>query len=160
MLRLDVVCVGTLKESYLREACAEYEKRLGGFCRLTVTEVGEERLSDKPSEAAVSASLQAEGRRLLEKVPDNAVLVALCIEGKELSSVQLTEQIGKWTVAGNSRLAFVIGGSWGLSEEVKQAARLKLSLSPMTFPHQLTRVLLLEQLYRAMQIASGGKYHK
>lgn len=160
MLRLDVVCVGTLKESYLREACAEYEKRLGGFCRLTVTEVGEERLPDKPSEAAVSASLQAEGRRLLEKVPDNAVLVALCIEGKELSSVQLTEQIGKWTVAGNSRLAFVIGGSWGLSEEVKRAARLKLSLSPMTFPHQLARVMLLEQLYRAMQIASGGKYHK
>lgn len=160
MLRLDVVCVGTLKESYLREACAEYGKRLSGFCRLTVTEVGEERLPDRPSEAAVSASLQAEGRRLLEKVPDNAVLIALCIEGKELSSVQLTEQIGQWAVAGNSRLVFAIGGSWGLSEEVKRAARLKLSLSPMTFPHQLARVMLLEQLYRAMQIASGGKYHK
>ena len=86
MLHVDVVCVGSLKERYLREACAEYEKRLGGFCRLTVTEVGEERLPDKPSEAAVAAALQAEGRRLLDKVPENALLTALCIEGKEMSS--------------------------------------------------------------------------
>ena len=160
MLHVDVVCVGSLKERYLREACAEYEKRLGGFCRLTVTEVGEERLPDKPSEAAVAAALQAEGRRLLDKVPENALLTALCIEGTEMSSVELTERIQNWSVSGSSRLAFVIGGSWGLSQEVKQAARLQLSMSPMTFPHQLARVMLLEQLYRAMQIAVGGKYHK
>lgn len=106
MLHVDVVCVGSLKERYLREACAEYEKRLGGFCRLTVTEVGEERLPDKPSEAAVAAALQAEGRRLLDKVPENVLLTALCIEGKEMSSVELTERIQNWSVSGEQPAGF------------------------------------------------------
>jgi 23S rRNA (pseudouridine1915-N3)-methyltransferase len=160
MLNVTVLCVGKLKETYLREACAEYSKRLGGFCRFAVTEIEEERLPDTPSAAQIDAALQAEGRRLLSKVPSGAAIVALCIEGKLLSSPELSEYLDRLAVGGVSHVAVVIGGSFGLSEEVKTAARLRLSMSPMTFPHQLARVMVLEQIYRAMQISAGGKYHK
>jgi 23S rRNA (pseudouridine1915-N3)-methyltransferase len=160
VLRVDVLCVGKLKEAYWRDACAEYQKRLGSFCRLTVTEVEETRLPDRPSAAQIAETVNTEGRRLLQKIPQGAAVIALCIEGKALSSEQLSASLEGMTVSGDSRIAFLIGGSHGLSDEVKASARLKLSMSPMTFPHQLARVMLLEQIYRAMQIAAGGKYHK
>ncbi|MBR2406815.1 MAG: 23S rRNA (pseudouridine(1915)-N(3))-methyltransferase RlmH [Clostridia bacterium] len=160
MLTVTLACVGKLKERYWREACAEYEKRLGAFCRLQIIEVAEERLPDAPSPAQITAAIEAEGRRLLSHIPAGASLIALCIEGKEMPSEALSKQLSSWTVDGVSHVALVIGGSFGLSEAVKREARLRLSFSPMTFPHQLARILTLEQLYRAFHIASGGKYHK
>lgn len=160
MLNVTIACVGKLKESYLRDACAEYGKRLSAFCRLRVVEVEEERVPDKPSDAQIAAALEAEGKRLLAKIPAGAAVVALCIEGKEMSSPALAAYLEQLAVSGTSHVALVIGGSWGLSDEVKRSALLRLSMSPMTFPHQLARVMLLEQIYRAMQISSGGKYHK
>lgn len=160
MLSVTVLCVGRLKEGYWREASAEYLKRLGAFCRPSMIEVEEARVPENPSAAQIAAALALEGKRLLAKLPAGAVLTALCIEGRELSSTQLAEKLERWTVEGISHVALVIGGSWGLSEEVKRAASLRLSMSPMTFPHQMARVMLLEQVYRAMQIRHGGKYHK
>ncbi len=160
MLNVTVACVGKLKEAYWRDACAEYSKRLSGFCRLQIVEVAEERLPDSPSAAQIAAALEEEGHRLLSRIPAGAAVVALCIEGKGVSSEALSEQLSKWTVEGISHVAFVIGGSFGLSPLVKETAKLRLSMSSMTFPHQLARVMVLEQLYRALQISSGGKYHK
>jgi len=160
MRAVTVLCVGKLKEKYWRDAVAEYEKRLSAFCRLSVVEVEEERLPESPSPAQIAQTLQAEGKRLLARVPQGAAIYALCIEGKELSSPALSEALDRLAVDGCSHTVFIIGGSWGLSDEVKAAARVKLSMSPMTFPHQLARVMLLEQIYRAAQISAGGKYHK
>ena len=160
MLNVTVLCVGKLKEAYWRDACAEYEKRLKPFCRFTLIEVAEERLPDNPSAAQISATIEAEGKRLLERLPKDCAVIPMCIEGKELNSPSLAARLDKLAVEGTSHIAFVIGGSWGLSEAVKSRAALRLSMSPMTFPHQLARVMLLEQIYRAFQISSGGKYHK
>lgn len=160
MYKITVLCVGGLKEAYWREACAEYQKRLKPFCRFTVTEIDEERVPDKPSAAQIKAVIDAEGERLLSKLDPASLPVALCIEGKEASSEQLAQMIERAAVGGDGHLTFLIGGSWGLSDAVKAKARWRLSMSPMTFPHQLARVMLCEQLYRAMQILSGGQYHK
>lgn len=160
MLNVTLLCVGKLKEAYWRDACAEYEKRLGAFCRFRLIEVAEERLPDNPSAAQIAATIEAEGKRLLEQMPKDCAVIPLCIEGKELDSPALSARIQKMTVEGISHIVFVIGGSWGLADAVKNRAALRLSMSPMTFPHQLARVMVLEQVYRAFQIASGGKYHK
>lgn len=160
MLSVTLLCVGKLKEAYWRDACAEYEKRLGAFCRFRLIEVAEERLPDNPSAAQIANTIEAEGKRLLEQIPRDSAVVPLCIEGKELDSPALAARVQKWTVEGVSHVTFIIGGSWGLSEAVKSRAALRLSMSPMTFPHQLARVMVLEQVYRAFQITSGGKYHK
>lgn len=160
MLNVTLLCVGKLKEEYWRAACAEYEKRLGAFCRFRLVEVAEERLPDNPSPAQIAATVEAEGKRLLEKLPKEAAVIPLCIEGKEIDSPALAAYVERLTVAGTSHIALVIGGSWGLSDEVKSRAALRLSMSPMTFPHQLARVMVLEQVYRAFQISGGGKYHK
>lgn len=160
MLNVTLLCVGKLKEVYWRDACAEYEKRLGAFCRFRLIEVAEERLPDNPSPAQIAATVEAEGKRLLDQLPKDCAVVPLCIEGKEMDSPMLANRMQKWAVDGISHIAFVIGGSWGLSEAVKSRAALRLSMSPMTFPHQLARVMVLEQVYRAFQISTGGKYHK
>ncbi len=160
MYKITILCVGNLKEAYWRDACAEYQKRLRPFCRFTVTEVAEERLPDKASPAQIEALIDAEGRKLLAKLEPQSLPIALCIEGKEQSSEQLAASIERLAVGGEGDITFIIGGSWGLSDAVKAQARLRLSMSPMTFPHQLARVMLCEQIYRAMQILSGGQYHK
>lgn len=160
MLNVTLLCVGKLKEDYWRDACAEYEKRLGAFCRFRLIEVSEERLPDNPSAAQIAATVEAEGKRLLDQLPKDCAVVPLCIEGKEMDSPMLANRMQKWAVDGTSHITFVIGGSWGLSEAVKSRAALRLSMSPMTFPHQLARVMVLEQVYRAFQISTGGKYHK
>ena len=160
MLTCRIVCVGKLKEEYWRQACAEYEKRLRPFCKLSVVQIEEERTPEKPSPAQIDAVIEAEGRRILQAIPAGSTVTALCIEGKGMTSERLSQQIEEWKTAGRADLTFVIGGSWGLSEAVKREAALRLSMSDMTFPHQLARVMVLEQLYRAAQIASGGKYHK
>ncbi len=160
MLNVTLLCVGKLKEQYWREACAEYEKRLGAFCKFRLVEVAEERLPEHPSAAQISATVEAEGARLLAAMPKDCLSIALCIEGKEMDSPMFASYIQRAAVSGTSHVALLIGGSWGLSEAVKSRAALRFSMSPLTFPHQLARVMVLEQLYRAFQINFGGKYHK
>lgn len=160
MVNVTVLCVGKLKEAYWRDACDEYVKRLGAFCKLQVIEVAEERLPDNPSAAQIAATVEAEGKRLLEKLPRDGAVIPLCIEGKTMDSPSLSACVERLTVEGVSHITWIIGGSHGLSEEVKSKATLRLSMSPMTFPHQLARVMVLEQLYRSFQIAAGGRYHK
>ncbi len=160
MMNVTLLCVGKLKEDYLRAACAEYQKRLGAFCRLTVAEIAEARLPDRPSRAQIDAALAEEGARIMAKLPANAYAVALCVEGQRMTSEQLAANISSLTVNGTSALAFIIGGSFGLSDAVKTACKLRLSMSDMTFAHQLSRVMLLEQIYRAFSINANTKYHK
>ncbi|MBQ9080415.1 MAG: 23S rRNA (pseudouridine(1915)-N(3))-methyltransferase RlmH [Clostridia bacterium] len=159
MLNVKIICVGSLKESYLREAVAEYSKRLSGFCSPEVIELKEAKIPDSPSVSQINAAIEDEGKRILVAIPPRATVVALCVEGKQLSSEQLAEYIeAASSMAGC--LCFVIGGSHGLAEEVKRAAALRLSFSKLTFPHQLMRVILLEAVYRGFNIIKGTKYHK
>ena len=160
MINVNIICIGKLKEDYLRAACAEYQKRLGAFCKLTVTEPSPSKLSDNPNDAQITAALNDEAERILSKISANDAVFAMCIEGKELSSEALSAKIDELAVSGFGSICFIIGGSHGLAPQVKQRAKIRLSMSPMTFPHQLARVMLLEQIYRSFMISSGGKYHK
>ena len=159
MININLICIGKLKEQYLRDACAEYIKRLGSFCKISVTELSPCKLSDNPSPAEIESALREEGKRILDKF-SNDYIIAMCIEGKQISSEELTEKISEISVNKNGKIGFIIGGSYGLSNEVKNRADFKLSMSKMTFPHQLARVMLLEQIYRQFMISGGGKYHK
>ena len=159
-MKITVICLGKLKEAYLKDACDEYLKRLGAFCRCKVVELAPVKLTDNPSPAQIRAALAQEAALIREKIPKGAAVFALCIEGKMLPSEEFSRQLQTAAVAGGADVVFVIGSSFGLDEELKKAANYRLSMSPMTFPHQLARVMLLEQIYRAFQIASGGKYHK
>ncbi len=160
MLSIKIICVGKLKERFFTDAAAEYRKRLDSLCRLEVEELPEARISAEPTQAETEAALHREAESILLRIPSGAVTVALCIEGKTIDSVGFSQFLDMCAVKGKSRLCFIIGGSLGLHEEVKQRADLRLSFSPMTFPHHLVRIMLLEQLYRAFQIRMGSKYHK
>lgn len=160
MQKVTVLCVGKLKEKFYADAVAEYEKRLSRCCSLEVTELPEVRLSDSPSPAETLQALEEEAHRIEAKLPKGGALIALCIEGTELSSIQLAEKLAGFAVSGISQLTFLIGGSVGLHPSLKARADLRLSMSPMTFPHHLARIMLLEQIYRAYQIQAGTKYHK
>ncbi len=160
MINIEIICIGKLKEEYLRMACAEYEKRLGAFCKLKITELTPFRLPEEPNPSQIKSALDDEASRILSKIPSGAAVFPMCIEGKTMTSEAFSAEIEKCAVSGTGTLCFIIGGSHGLSETVKQKAKLRLSMSPMTFPHQLARVMLLEQIYRAFMISNGGKYHK
>lgn len=160
MLNVNVVCVGKLKEKYWKSAIEEYTKRLGAFCKFSIIEVDEEKTTDAPNDSMIEIILQKEGERILKKTDKNAYVAAMRIEGKILSSPELSQLMSGAAVDGKSNITFIIGGSWGLSPQVKQRADFKLSMSKMTFPHQLARVMLCEQIYRGFQISAGGKYHK
>ncbi len=157
---IQLICVGKLKERFYLDAAGEYQKRLAPFCRLTVTELAEERLPQDPSPAQIQAALSKEAAAIRQKLPPCARIVALCIEGQLLSSGELAKRLESWQGPAFKRLVFLIGGSYGLDDSLKAQAQVKLSMSPMTFPHHLARVMLLEQLYRAFQINLGGRYHK
>ncbi len=160
MMKIQVLCVGRLKEKFYLEAAREYEKRLAACCKLQILELPEERLPEEPSQAQIEAALTREGQRLLSKIPKGARIAALCVEGEALSSPQLAAKLAAWGVGGSSQVCFLLGSSYGMAPEVKARAELRLSMSPMTFPHHLARVMLLEQLYRAFQINGGTRYHK
>lgn len=160
MLNISVICIGKLKEKYLSEAVSEYQKRLTTLCRLQIIQLPAAFLPDSPKESEIEAALKSEGEKILDKIPAASYVISLCIEGKTLSSEALSEKISSLKVQGTSNLVFIIGGSYGLSEEVKKRSHFRLSMSPMTFPHQLARVMLLEQIYRALGIEAGTKYHK
>ena len=160
MQRVTVLCVGKLKERFYADAAAEYVKRLQRYCKLEVIELPEQRLPDDPSPAEIQRALRTEGAAIREKLPKGGAVVALCIEGKPCSSEELSRRMADFGVQGRTQVTFLIGGSFGLDEDVKRLADWRLSMSPMTFPHHLARVMLLEQIYRACQIAEGTKYHK
>ena len=160
MPAVTYLCVGKMKESYYAAAFAEYQKRLGAYCRFTLTELPEQRLSENPSEKEIAAALEKEAAEIEKRIPAGAAVVAMCVEGTEMSSPELARRIAGWQSAGRGALCFIVGGSFGLSERIKQRADLRLSVSPMTFPHHLFRVMLAEQVYRAFSILEGGKYHK
>ena len=159
MIGVKLITVGTLKEGYLRDAAAEYEKRLGGFCKFSSITLKEEKLPDSPSEGEIRTALRKEGDRILAEMPKKAYRIAMCVEGKQLSSEELAEKlegIGRT----HGELCIVIGSSHGLDEAVKSACDLRLSVSKLTFPHQLMRVILLEAVYRGFNILKGTHYHK
>ena len=148
MLRIQLICTGKLKESFYAAACEEYNKRLQRYCAPDIIELPE------------SGDIKRDGEAMLARIGTGAFVIAMCIEGKGLSSEELAGLIGKCAVQGKSRVCFLIGGSDGLSDEVKRRADVRLSMSHMTFPHHLARVMVLEQIYRAFNINEGGKYHK
>lgn len=160
MQKVNIICVGKLKEKFYSDAVAEYTKRLSRHCKLEILELPECRLGDDPSSAEIQKALSAEGKAIREKLPRGGAVIAMCIEGKSCSSQELSRRMTELGVMGKTQLTFLIGGSFGLDESLKREADWQLSMSPMTFPHHLARIMLLEQIYRAYQIADGTRYHK
>jgi len=160
MLKITVFCVGKLKEKHYISACQEYLKRLSAYASVSVSELPELPMGDTASSAQIADALEREAEGILKKIPKGAFVIPMCVEGELLSSEDLATRISKLQVQGVSSVCFLIGGSNGLSDTVKRLGGLKLSMSRMTFPHHLARVMLLEQIYRAFQIIQGGNYHK
>lgn len=159
-MKITVLTVGKIKEKFFRDAIDEYSKRLSRYCKLEILQVADEKTPDGASEALEQQIKEKEGERILSNIKDGSFVIALAIEGKMPDSVELAEKIEKWGISGISQLFFVIGGSLGLSDAVLARADYKLSFSRMTFPHQLMRVILLEQIYRSYRIIQGEPYHK
>lgn len=160
MIKINIIAVGKLKEKYLTAACDEYIKRLGAFAKVNVIEIAEERCGDNPSNAEIQQVIQKEGERIISKIPKGSFVVPLCIEGTQFASDDYASKIQKAMIDGFGTITFIIGGSFGMSNDVKSLANLKLSFGKMTLPHQLMRVVLLEQTYRAFTIINNIKYHK
>ena len=159
-MKITVIAVGKIKEKFYTDAVAEYSKRLSRYCRLEVIQVADEKTPDGASEAQERQIKEKEGSRILAQIKDGAYVIALAVQGTMLSSEQLASKLNKLGVDGQSQIVLIIGGSLGLSDEVLKRADYHLSFSPMTFPHQLMRVILLEQIYRSYRIISGEPYHK
>ena len=160
MQKVTILCTGKLKEKFYLDAASEYAKRLSRFCKLDILELPEERLPENPSPAQVEAALSKEADAVRAKLPASCLLIAMCVEGKERSSEALARYLAEAAARGAGHIVFLIGSSYGMHPSLKQQADLRLSMSPMTFPHHLLRVMLLEQIYRAYQINAGSRYHK
>lgn len=160
MLKITIIAVGNLKEKYLKAASDEYSKRLSGYCSLEIVEIQPQQLPSKPTEGQIAAALENEGQKIIKKIPAGTKVISLCIEGSRYTSERLSELLNHTAISGYSGITFIIGGSHGLSDTVKQHSDIRLSMSDMTFPHQLARIMLLEQIYRAFTIAEGSRYHK
>ena len=159
MEKIDIICVGGMKEKFMRDMCAEYQKRLSRFCKVTVTELAEYRLPDSHGAAQIERALDIEGEAILSQIADGTFSVALCVEGNKLSSESFSKKLEDG-MRMSGRAAFIIGSSYGLSPKVKSACDMRLSMSDMTFPHQLARCVLFEQIYRAYKIRFNQSYHK
>lgn len=160
MIKVNIIAVGKLKEKYLRDACEEYLKRLKAFAKVSIFEINEYRASDNPSKSEIDIVKEKEGKAIISKIPKGSYVFSMCIEGKQLSSEELSEKLNDVTLNSSSELTFIIGGSFGLSDEVKALSDFRLSFGKITLPHQLMRVVLLEQIYRALSISNNSKYHK
>lgn len=159
MMKIKIITLGRLKEKYLKEAQAEYLKRLGSYAKCELIEIEPARLGENPSPAEIGKALSSEAELIKKKIPENSFILPLCIEGKQYSSEEMSALIFKGA-AEYSTLVFIIGSSFGLDNGIKNMANAKLSFSKMTFPHQLFRIMLLEQIYRGFKIEEGSKYHK
>ena len=160
MQRINIVCFGRLKEAFWRDAVAEYSKRLNAFCKLTITEINEEPLSQKPSDKEIEQALEAEADIAMKYIPERSYVFALCVEGTQMTSEELSAKLDNIGVSGAGDVTFLIGSSYGMSKRLKARADSRISFSKMTFPHQLMRVILTEQIYRAYTISTGKSYHK
>ena len=158
-MQITIACVGKLKEKYLTAAVEEFEKRLTPFCRINIKSINEEKMPDNPSATTKQQVLEKETKRLLALIPDNSYVIALDVAGKMISSPELSEKISKLALDGKSHITFVIGGAFGYTDELRQRADFLWSFSALTFTHQMIRVLLLEQIYRAFKIMRNEKYH-
>lgn len=159
-MKIKIICMGKLKEKYLKDAINEYSKRLSRFCNLEIIELSDEKIPDNASPAQEDKVILTEGEKILKVISPSDYVISLCVEGKQKSSEDFAKTISNLALSGNSSLCFIIGGSLGLSNAVKNRSDLRLGFSMMTFPHQLMRVFLLEQIYRAFKINSNEKYHK
>ncbi len=160
MMNINFIVLGKLKEKYMKDFSAEYEKRLSGYCKLTVTELEPVKLSDNPSEQEIKNALAKETQMIKAKIPKNSFVFSMCIEGKQMSSEELSKKLEDIALTGKNNITFIIGSSFGLSDEIKQMSDYKFSMSKMTFPHKLARIMLIEQVYRALSITNNAKYHK
>lgn len=160
MLNIKIIATGDLKENYLRDAIKEYQKRIGAWAKIEEIVLKEERLSESPSQSEIERALECEEKRIFERLTPRSYVIAMCVEGKQLSSEELATKISEITNTGKSEIVFIIGSSYGLSPQVKARADFKLSVSKLTFPHQLLRVILHETIYRTLSIINGKKYHK
>ncbi|MBR5320365.1 MAG: 23S rRNA (pseudouridine(1915)-N(3))-methyltransferase RlmH [Clostridia bacterium] len=160
MININFIVLGKLKEKYMKEFAAEYEKRLSGYCKLTVTELEPVKLSDNPSEQEIKNALSKETQIIKAKISKNSFVFSMCIEGKQMSSEELSKKLEDIALTGKNNITFIIGSSFGLSDEIKHMSDYKFSMSKMTFPHKLARIMLIEQVYRALSISNNGKYHK
>lgn len=160
MLSVRLICVGKMREKFYIEAFAEYAKRLSAYCKFECVELTEQRLPDSPSEKEINAALEKEAADIMKYVPDGSYLCAMCVEGRPMPSEAVAKLIREREGSGKPKLCFLIGGSFGLHESVKKKADLRLSMSEMTFPHHLARVMLAEQIYRGFKINEGSRYHK
>lgn len=159
-MKITILCVGKIKEKYFTDAVAEYIKRIGRYHKIEIVEVADEKTPDGAGEALNAQIMAREGERILAKIKEGSYVMALAIEGEELSSEELTEKLETLALSGDSHITFIIGGSLGLAKQVKKRADFLLSFSKMTFPHQLMRVVLLEQIYRCCKISAQEPYHK
>lgn len=161
MIKINIIVSAKSKKKYFTDAIAEYAKRLTAFCKFNIIELSEERIkSNIPNRSQIDEVIFSEGKRIMQKISPSDYVVAMCIEGKSMSSEELSKLIDNASVSGKSTVDFIIGGSYGLDESVKKRADVRLSMSRMTFPHQMARMILSEQIYRAFEISSNGKYHK
>lgn len=159
-MKITIITVGKIKEKFYRDAISEYEKRLSKYCKLSILEAADEKTPDQASETVNQQILEKEGERIKNLIPKDSYVIPLAIEGKKYDSVGFAQMIQKNTVSGVSHITFIIGGSLGIAEEIKKTSQQMISFSDMTFPHQLMRVILLEQIYRAFRINNGEPYHK
>lgn len=160
MMKITIIAVGKLKEKFLKDGCAEYIKRISPYARVNIVEIPEERCSDNPTPGEIAKVIEKEGQRIADKIPKSSAVFALCIEGTQLSSEDFAQKIQSSVNTGVSEITFVIGGSFGLSQQIKNISSFKLSFGKMTLPHQLMRLVLTEQIYRAFSILNNSKYHK
>lgn len=160
MIKIKIITLGRLKEKYLKDAQAEYIKRLSSYAKCELIEIEPVRLGDNTSAAEIQKALSSEAEFIKKKIPENSFILPLCIEGKQYTSEEMSSLLFKGTASGYSTLVFIIGSSFGLDNSIKNMANVKLSFSKMTFPHQLFRIMLLEQIYRGFKIEEGSKYHK
>ena len=159
-MKITILCVGKVKEKFYQDAIKEFQKRMSRYCKLDIVEVADEKTQEQSSDLEIQIIKDKEGERLLKHIKEDAYIICLAIDGKQLDSVELSEKMNQLFVTGNSHICFVIGGSLGISDNVLKRANYKLSFSKMTFPHQLMRVILLEQIYRGFRIMNNEPYHK
>ena len=160
MQGVKIICIGRLKDAFFRDASDEYMKRLKGYCKAEIIEINAAALPENPSDTLIESALEKEADAIIKKIPSGAYVAAMCVEGKLFSSEDMAQCLSTAAMRGSGDIVFVIGGSYGLSDRVKQRADVKISASRMTFPHRLFRVMLLEQIYRGYKINAGEKYHK
>ena len=160
MMNVQLIVLGKLKEKYMKDFASEYEKRLSAYCKMVVTELEPVKLSDNPSQSEIDNALAKETKMIKDKIPKNSYVFSMCIEGKQMTSEELSQKMEDIAISGKNSVVFIIGSSFGLSNEIKQLSDFKFSMSKMTFPHKLARIMLTEQLYRGFSISNNGKYHK